>query len=79
MKIENIQFMPRDITAKVGQTIKWTNADSVDHNVSADSAGIKSDNLGEGDTFEYKPDKAGKIDYVCTIHPGQDGTIDVTQ
>ena len=35
--------------------------------------------LNDGDTFEYTPTKAGTIDYVCTIHPGQNGTITVTE
>ena len=76
----NIQFNPKSVTAKVGQTVKWTNQDSVDHNVTATSGEtFKSKNFGKGGTYVYKLDKAGTIQYVCTIHPGMTGTIVVTK
>ncbi len=79
--MKDIKFVPADITAKVGQKVEWTNTDGqVPHNVTSTTDGIdfKSDNLQAGDTFDYTPTKAGKIDYVCTIHSGQNGTITVT-
>ena len=80
VSMKNIQFAPKSVTAKVGQTIKWTNNDSVDHNVTAKSgATFKSSNFGQGGTYSFKPTKAGTITYVCTIHPGMDGTIIVTK
>jgi plastocyanin len=78
--MKNIQFSPADVTAKVGQKIKWVNEDAVDHNVVATSGGsFKSSNFGKGATFETTLKKAGTIKYVCTIHPGMDGTITVTK
>jgi plastocyanin len=80
VSMQNIKFVPHDITAKVGQKIEWTNEDQPAHNVTAtDGADFKSDTLSNGATFDYTPTKAGKISYVCTIHPGQDGTITVTK
>ena len=76
--MKNIQFLPKAVSAKVGQTVKWTNADSVDHNVTATKGeGFKSKAFGKGGTFSYKLDKPGKITYVCTLHPGMTGTITV--
>lgn len=76
--MKNIQFVPKDITVDKGQTIRWVNQDTVDHDVVAESgATFKSDQFGHGGTFEFKPTKAGKIDYVCTLHPGMTGTITV--
>ena len=78
--MRNISFDPKSVTAKVGDTIKWENYDTVDHNVVAESGeDFKSDNFGKGGEFEYKLDKAGTIKYVCTIHPGMEGTITVTK
>ena len=78
--MKDIKFVPEKITVKVGQKIVWTNHDAVVHNVTAtDGAGFASDSLSENDTFEYTPTKAGTIDYVCTIHTGQNGSITVTQ
>jgi plastocyanin len=80
VSMKNIQFSPKSVTAKVGQSIKWTNDDSVDHNVTATSGEtFKSKNFGQGATYAYKLDKAGTIKYVCTIHPGMEGTIIVTK
>ena len=78
--MKDIKFVPDKVTAKVGQKIVWTNNEAVPHNVTAtDGADFKSDNLNQGDTFEYTPAKAGEIAYVCTIHSGQSGTITVTK
>jgi plastocyanin len=78
IKMQNIAFDPKDVTVKAGQKITWTNDDTTDHNVTADSgADFKSDNFGKGATFEFTPDKAGTIKYECTIHPGMTATITV--
>jgi plastocyanin len=74
--LQNIAFNPSTVNAKVGQTIVWTNKDSTDHNVTADSgATFKSSDFGQGATFSTKVTKAGTITYACTIHPGMTGTI----
>jgi plastocyanin len=78
--MKNIKFAPQDATVKVGQTVKWVNQDTVDHDVSAKSgADFKSDLFGNGKSFEWKADKAGTVSYVCTVHPGMVGTLKVTQ
>ena len=78
--MKDIKFVPEQITAKVGQKIVWTNNESIPHNVTAtDGADFESETLQQGDTFEYTAEAAGTIDYVCTIHEGQDGTITVTE
>lgn len=80
VSMKNIQFAPKSVTAKVGQTVKWTNDDSVDHNVTATSgATFKSSTFGQGASYSQKLTKAGTIKYVCTIHPGMVGTIIVTK
>jgi plastocyanin len=78
IKMQNIQFAPKDVTVKVGQKVTWTNDDTVDHNVTAQSgADFKSKDFGNGATFSFTPDKAGTIKYVCTIHPGMTATLTV--
>ena len=80
VKMQNIAFAPKSVTVKGGQKITWTNEDTVDHNVTSQSGEtIQSSNFGKGGTFSFTPKKAGTISYVCTIHPGMDGTITVTQ
>ena len=77
--MKDIKFVPEKITAKVGQKIVWTNNESIPHNVTArEGADFASDTLQKDDTFEFAPTKAGTIEYVCTIHTGQNGEIEVT-
>jgi plastocyanin len=78
--MKDIKFAPKDATVKVGQTVKWVNEDTVDHDVDAKSgADFKSQLFGKGKSFEWKADKAGTVSYVCTVHPGMVGTLNVTQ
>jgi plastocyanin len=78
IKMQNIAFDPKAVTVKVGQKVTWTNDDSTDHNVTADSgADFKSDNFGKDGTFSFTPTKAGTVKYVCTIHPGMVATLTV--
>ncbi|MEA2131268.1 MAG: hypothetical protein QOJ85_4159 [Solirubrobacteraceae bacterium] len=78
--MKNIKFVPAAITVKVGQKIHWKNTDGPAHTVTATSgAKFDSGNMDPGATFDYTPTKAGTINYVCTIHAGQTGTITVTK
>jgi plastocyanin len=76
IKMKNIAFNPKDVTVKVGQTVKWENEDNAPHNVTGGP--LHSKTLGNGASFSYTPTKAGKISYVCTIHPGMTATLNVT-
>jgi plastocyanin len=76
----NIAIDPDVLKVKVGSTIKWTNYDPVEHNVTSKGgpASFASKNFGEGRSFEIKVTKTGVIHYECTIHPTtMNGTIEV--
>jgi plastocyanin len=76
--MEGIKFNPASATVSAGDTVTWTNDDSVGHDVTGD--GFKSGDPGamqNGDTFEHTFDKAGTFDYVCTVHPGMEGSVKV--
>jgi plastocyanin len=78
IKMAQIKFDPEKASAKVGQTVCWVNEDTVDHDAVANSgADFKSELFSKGETFSAKLDKAGTVEYECTIHPGMTGTIDV--
>ncbi len=78
--MKDIKYIPRDATAKVGQTVRWTNSDPVAHTVTAKSGSdVDSGTIDANETFETKFDKPGKVDYVCTIHPNQTGTVTVVR
>ena len=74
--MEGIAFQPAEVTVSTGDTVTWTNNDSVGHDVTADSFSSGDPGAIEGgDTFEHTFDEAGTFDYVCTVHPGMEGTV----
>jgi len=78
----NIAIDPETITVKVGSTLRWTNYDTVEHNVTSEGGPEKfaSKDFGEGGTFQVNATKPGVIRYLCTIHPASmKGTIDVVR
>src|SRR3954454_8394049 len=74
--MKDIKFNPSTVDVKVGDTVTWTNDDSVGHDVTGD--GFKSGSAGglqNGDTFKHKFAKAGTFKYQCTVHPGMTGEV----
>jgi plastocyanin len=78
----NIAIDPDTLKVKVGSTIKWTNYDAVEHNVTSEGGVAKfaSKDFGEEGSYEVKVTKPGIIHYECTIHPASmNGTIEVVK
>jgi plastocyanin len=78
----NIAINPDTLRVKVGSTIRWTNYDSIEHNVTSEGGpqSFASKNFGEGASFEIKATTPGVIHYLCTIHPASmNGTIEVVR
>jgi len=79
VSMQGLRFHPPAVTVKTGQTVEWTNDDSVDHNVTATSgATFHSRAFGQGGTYRFVANRAGTVKYVCTLHPGMVGAIRVT-
>jgi amicyanin len=80
--MKGIQFDPDSVTVKAGGTVKWTNNESVPHDVTKeDGPGAKfssgTGNMKQGDTYEQTFKEAGTVNYVCTVHPNMKGTVTV--
>jgi plastocyanin len=76
----NIAIAPDTVRVKVGSTIRWTNYDSTQANVTSEGGPQKfaSKNFGEGGTFELEVTTPGVIHYECTLYPvTMNGTIEV--
>lgn len=73
----DLQFQPQNIRISSGDTVTWTNDDSVAHTVTADNGDFDSGRLEPGQTFTHVFEEAGTYDYSCTIHPGMVGTVTV--
>ncbi len=78
VSMKGLRFHPASSTVHVGQTVVWTNDDAVDHNVTATAGGtFHSRAFGPSATYRFAPRKAGTIRYVCTLHPGMNGSLTV--
>jgi plastocyanin len=77
-KIENFAFAPKQITAKVGETVTWKNDDGATHTVTADDGSFDSGNLVSDKTFSQTFDTAGTFKYHCAIHSSMIATVVVS-
>lgn len=76
ISMHDMKFLPRRTRVRVGQTVRWVNHDSYAHTVVAVSgANFSSAAVPAGDTYTFTPRRAGTVNYVCTIHQGQAGTL----
>ncbi|MFA6383207.1 MAG: cupredoxin family copper-binding protein [Parcubacteria group bacterium] len=73
VNIQNFAFNLGTLTIKKGETVTWTNNDSVLHQIK--SATFNSSQLSKGQTFSFTFDDAGTFDYSCAIHPSMMGKI----
>src|ERR1041385_5057596 len=78
VSVQDNTFKPGTLTVKSGDTVTFTNDGAVPHTVTAtDGADFDSGTLAPGKTFSFVASGHGEISYVCTIHPGMQGTIEV--
>jgi len=73
VEIRDYKYIPESLNVNVGQTVRWTNYDSVLHDVVG--SGIESEYLRQGETFTYTFEQEGTYDYICTIHPWMEGEV----
>jgi plastocyanin len=69
------RFLPHRVVVGLGQTVRWTNGDAVVHTVASQDLRIASEGIRPGTTFTYRPKRAGRFAYYCTIHAGQTGVL----
>jgi plastocyanin len=76
IKIENLGFMPADVTARVGDTIEWVNADFVAHTATARD-GAWDITIPINTTRSVVLAAPGMVAYYCKFHPNMTGRIAV--
>ena len=69
VSMQNFAFSPAEITIKKGDTVKWTNLDSVAHTVTSDDGEFDSGLLGQNASWSRTFNEAGTFEYHCTPHP----------
>jgi plastocyanin len=75
VQIANLAFNPASITVSTGNTITWTNDDTIPHTVTALDGLFDSGILDPGGTFSWTFTDPGSIDYHCQLHPNMQGTV----
>lgn len=73
--IQNFAFSPAELRVKVGDTVRWTNQDSVKHSSKAADGSWNTGLLGKGESGSKTFDKAGAFEYACGPHPSIKGRI----
>jgi plastocyanin len=68
-------FTPASIEVAVGDTVTFENEGQIAHTVTGDD--FDSGSLAPGGAFTFKASEKGSFGYVCTFHPGMQGTIEV--
>jgi plastocyanin len=72
--IENMQFVPSQISIHKGDEVIWINKGIVGHNVTdVESQAWTSGNIEPGSSWKMKPTES--IQYFCTIHPTRKGSV----
>lgn len=70
IEIKNFAYSPSILTIKKGDTVTWTNMDSVKHTVTSDTGKeLDSQLLTNGESYSHTFDTAGIFAYHCTPHP----------
>lgn len=80
------EFIPDEVTVPAGATVRLTfvnESESVPHNLTigepVDTATSTTVPPGEEEVIELTAPEAGEYTFVCTLHPGMEGTLIVEQ
>src|SRR5207248_692552 len=75
--IKSFAFHPGSISISVGDTVTWSNQDSVaaGHTATAGDGSFNTGVLKQGQSASHTFTKAGTFAYICAVHPFMKGTI----
>jgi amicyanin len=73
ISVVNFSFNPNVLNINQGDTVVWTNQDSVPHQVWDND--FKGPVISNGQSYSFVFKDAGTFDYHCNIHPSMKGTI----
>ena len=69
------------LTAQVNDSISWDNQTSVAHQICSGQGTKKTELTNRipkyGSSDAYSPQAAGTVNYYCSLHDGENGTIEV--
>lgn len=74
--IESMRFTPQTLIVHRGDRVTWINKDLFPHTVTA-AGKFDSGQIAAGGSWTYVARKAGEYDYICTLHVGMTGRLEV--
>ena len=81
VSIADFLFGPEKTVVQKGGAINWTNTDDSPHQVTvspgAGASELRTPLLLKGQTDGFRFDHVGTYSYICGLHPGMKGTIEV--
>lgn len=78
MNLGSEAFGTNPLMITAGQTVTWTNNDSVTHTVTSDDGVFDSGLLPPGMSFSHTFNVPGTFNYHCNIHTTMTGSIEVS-
>lgn len=75
ISIANFAFSPASLNINKGDTVVWTNNDSVPHQISGNS--LNGQVMNKGQTYSFTFNDTGTFNYHCAIHPSMTASITV--
>jgi plastocyanin len=78
VQIKRSSFVPATATVKTGDTVKWVNSDTQNHQVVSNNGSFVSPILGPGKTYSHRFDAAGTYHYHDGLNAAVKGTVKVT-
>jgi plastocyanin len=72
--MDGVKYDPPTLTVKQGDSVTWVNRDPYPHTVTARGA-FDSKDIAANAKWTYVARKAGRYDYICTLHPTMKGTL----
>ena len=74
--IDNLVFVPAEVSAKVGDTIEWINKDVLAHTATARNGDFDVTTPPKK-TVSSILKKAGSIEYYCRFHPNMKAVLTI--
>jgi plastocyanin len=78
VEMKSLAFNPAQVTAHLGDTIEWTNADFIPHTATAKNHDWDVE-IPANKTARVTLKKPGTVEYFCRFHPNMTATITVEE
>ena len=77
VEIRGMAFHPEALEVRQGDTVVWINRDIVPHTATSEEGGFDSKTIESNGSWTFRARKAGKVDYICTLHPTMKAVLQI--